>query len=82
MRKDELLYLHQLLTAVRAEYERRGDVPPDAFMAYDELSVSPVAAYAQKNDHRRAVVTLAAVLADCSATQTDNDLEHCQSPSS
>ncbi|WP_136716840.1 UPF0058 family protein [Halorientalis salina] len=80
MRKDELLHLHQLLTAVRVEYERRGDVPADAFSAYDELSVSPVAAYAPKGDHKRAVRTLASTLAACSGGRSDStDSEHPQS---
>ena len=71
MRKDELLYLHQLLTAVRSEYERRGDVPADVFTAYSELAVSPVAAYEQKNEHKQAVTALASALAECDAGDGD-----------
>ena len=67
MRKDELLHLHQLLTAVRREYEHRGDSTADAFAAYDELSISPVAAYARKDDHEEAVRVLASALANRSA---------------
>jgi hypothetical protein len=63
MRKDELLYVHQLLTAVRDDLERRGAVQPAALSAYDDLSVSPVAAHRQKADHERAVLALAGSLA-------------------
>lgn len=63
MRKDELLHVHQLLAALKRDIERRGDVDPEAIAAYDELSVSPVAAYAQKGDHEKAVTSLATALA-------------------
>ncbi|MFD1588023.1 UPF0058 family protein [Halorientalis brevis] len=78
MRKDELLYLHQLLTAVRTECEGRGDVPADAFAAYEELAVSPVAAYEQKNEHERAVAALASTLAESAAGDADTANQNTQ----
>lgn len=63
MRKDELLYLHQLLAVVRREFERRSDADPGDFTAYERLSVSPMAAYEPKSEHERAVRELAAALA-------------------
>lgn len=63
MRKDELLYLHQLLAVVRREFERRDDVDPGDLAAYERLSVSPMAAYESKSEHERAVRELAAALA-------------------
>jgi hypothetical protein len=65
MRKDELVHLHSLLTVLRAEYERRG-VPAEAFAAYDELDVSPIAVYGSKAEHAAAVQALASALADVS----------------
>lgn len=63
MRKDELVHLHNLLTIVREEYERREEPPPGTFEAYDDLGVSPMAIYGSKADHRRAVRALARALA-------------------
>jgi len=80
MRKDELLYLHQLLTAVRSEYERRGDVPADAFAAYEELAVSPVAAYEQKNEHKRAVCRLSSALAESATGDADTAKQNEEQP--
>ena len=65
MRKDELVHLHSLLTVLRTEYERRG-VPAEAFAAYDELDVSPIAVYGSKAEHTAAVQALASALADVS----------------
>jgi len=80
MRKDELLYLHQLLTAVRTECEGRGDVPADAFAASEELVVSPVAAYEQKHEHKRAVSRLASTLAESTADDADTAKQNEQQP--
>lgn len=63
MRKDELLYLHHLLALLRQEYERREVVPNGAFASYDALGVSPMAVYASKRQHERAVKALADGLA-------------------
>lgn len=82
MRKDELLYLHQLLTAVRREFDQRGDADPAAFEAYDDLSVSPVAAYERKSLHKHAVLLLAAGLAACAGEGDATTVDHRQSASS
>lgn len=63
MRKEELLYLHQLLSLLRAEAQRRGAVDPEAFAASDDVEITPMAIYAAKSDHERAVRALAADLA-------------------
>ena len=63
MKKDELVHLHNLLTCLRAEFERREDPPEDAFARYDDLGVSPMAVYGSKADHTRAVQALAGALA-------------------
>ena len=63
MRKDELLYLHQLLALLRADFERRDVAAPEAVAAYEGVDVTPMAIYAGKDDHERAVRALAAALA-------------------
>jgi hypothetical protein len=80
MRKDELLHVHQLLAALRRDIERRGDVDPETVAAYDELSVSPVAAYAQKGDHEEAVTTLAAALAASVRDEGPDDSDDQRQP--
>ncbi|MEF8851550.1 MAG: UPF0058 family protein [Haloarculaceae archaeon] len=67
MKKDELVQLHGLLTLLRAEYERRGAVAEEAFAAYDDLDVSPMAVYGSKDEHARAVQALASALAAASS---------------
>ena len=59
MRKDELLYLHQLLATVKRDLEERGTISPADVDAYESVTVTPVAAYAQKGDHEAAVMALA-----------------------
>jgi hypothetical protein len=71
MRKDELLYLHQLLATVKRDLEERGDISPAAAGAYADVSVSPVAAYAQKGDHEVAVMALATDLAAALGDECD-----------
>jgi hypothetical protein len=70
MRKDEFLYLHQLLAVAQRTLSSRGviDVDPDS------ETVSPVAAHASKSDHEQAVTALAAAL----ATATTGDSETAQ----
>jgi hypothetical protein len=80
MRKDELLHVHQLLAALRRTIERRGDVDPEAVASYDDLSVSPVAAYARKGDHEEAVTTLAAALAASVSDEGQDDGEDQPQP--
>jgi len=65
MRTAELLHLHQLLARTRIEFERRDIADESAFETYDSLDVDPVAAYATKDEHRAAVLALAAALATC-----------------
>jgi hypothetical protein len=80
MKKDELVHLHSLLTRLRAEYERRGAAAAEAFAAYDDLDVSPMAVYGSKDDHLRAVQALASALATTSGPDDDpsagSDREH------
>ena len=63
MRKDEFLYLHQLLAVTQRTLAARGVSDADAAAE----TVSPMAAHASKADHQRAVTALAATL----ATATD-----------
>ncbi|AQL43066.1 hypothetical protein BV210_10225 [Halorientalis sp. IM1011] len=65
MRKDEFLYLHQLLAVTQRTLAARG--VSDAEAAAE--TVSPMAAHASKADHQRAVTALAAGLA--AATEAD-----------
>jgi len=73
MRKDELMYLHQLLATVKGDLEERGVISPSEADAYADVSVSPVAAYAQKGDHEAAVMALATDLAGALADGGDAD---------
>lgn len=73
MRKDELLYLHQLLATVKRDLDERNDISPTESGAYADVSVSPVAAYAQKAEHEAAVMALAADLATAIDADTDAD---------
>jgi len=72
MRKDELLYLHHLLALLRDEVTEREGAPASAFATYEEVDVGPMAIYAAKSDHERAVRALAAALA---AVVTESDAE-------
>lgn len=78
MRKDELLYLHQLLALVRDDWEHRGVVSADAFAEYDALDVTPMAIYASKSEHQEAVAALAARLA--ARSEGDADEQAVASP--
>lgn len=70
MKKDELLYLHHLLALVREEVSERESVPAGAFASYEGVGVGPMAIYAAKRDHERAVRALATALATV-AGETD-----------
>jgi hypothetical protein len=72
MRKDELMYLHQLLATVKRDLDERGVTSSTAADAYADVSVSPVAAYAQKGDHEAAVMALAS---DLSAAVSDESAD-------
>lgn len=60
MRKQELLHVHQLLSAVRRTLETEESVPPAAFAAYDALGVGPNACNRNKRDHEVAIRRLLA----------------------
>lgn len=66
MKKDELVHLHSLFTLLRAEYERRGAASAEAFAAYEEQDLSPMAVYGSKADHLAAVQALSSALAAAS----------------
>lgn len=70
MRKKELVFLHGLLTQVRAFREARG-APVEA-AAYDRLGVAPTALHRPKDDHREAVLALARALADGAEAKTES----------
>ena len=71
MRKDELLHLHSLFALLRSEYVERGLASPAQFSEYDDLEISPMAVYESKNEHARAVRTLAQPLASVSGESPD-----------
>jgi hypothetical protein len=62
MRKNELIHLHSLLREVRTEYA--ADADDDAFDEYESLGVAPTHVHESKDNHREAVLTLSAQLAD------------------
>lgn len=76
MRKDELLYLHQLLSTVRREYRRRDDSPPPNVERYDAMAVSPMAAHEPKHEHDAAVRVLAAEIASSLDAESGGDRSH------
>lgn len=55
MKSQELIHFHALLLEVRSDLERREDVPPDAFAAYDAESIRPSHIHRPKEAHERAV---------------------------
>ncbi|WP_299266974.1 UPF0058 family protein [Halorientalis sp.] len=67
MRKDEFLYLHQLLAAAQETLVARGVNDADAVVE----TVSPMAAHASKGDHERDVMALASTLATATADESD-----------
>ena len=84
MRKDEFLYLHQLLAEVERTLAARGVTDTEAVV---ETPVSPMAAHAAKDDHEAAVTALASALAvsvadDESGTDDRQRREPTQYPSS
>jgi hypothetical protein len=67
MRKDEFLYLHQLLAVAQRTLAARdvSDAEPVG------ETVSPMAAHASKTDHERAVMALASTLAAATTDESD-----------
>lgn len=55
MKSNELVHVHALLCEVRAELERDGAVPPDAFAAYEDQPVRPTHVHRRKEAHERAI---------------------------
>jgi hypothetical protein len=69
MKKNELVHFHALLVTVAAEFVESGLVTKGDFAEYDALGVSPLALRASRDDHERAVLTLARVLAEASTPE-------------
>jgi hypothetical protein len=63
MKKNELVHFHALLVAVATEFVESGVATRANFTEYDALGVSPLALRAARDDHERAVLTLARSLA-------------------
>ncbi len=68
MKKTELIHLHALLVLVAEEYHRRELVTPTDLEPYFALGVTPTNLRARRDDHERAVTTLARLLADASGS--------------
>lgn len=58
MRKDEYLHLHALFVELRHHLQQTGDVPADAFAAYDAYDVTPVGCHRRKDRHHKALIRL------------------------
>ena len=63
MKKNELVHFHALLVAIAEEFVESGQATTPDFAEYDALGVSPLALRAARDDHERAVLTLARLLA-------------------
>lgn len=55
MRKREYVYLHALFHEVRRDLRETGDVPAEAFDAYESYGVGPAAVHRGKDAHREAI---------------------------
>jgi hypothetical protein len=71
MRKDEFLYLHQLLAVAQQTLAARGVSGTNTDTDTVAETVSPMAAHASKADHEQAVMTLASTLAAATADESD-----------
>lgn len=58
MRKDEYLHLHALFVELRRYLQEIGEVPDDAFAAYEAYGVDPVAIHRRKEAHHEALQLL------------------------
>jgi hypothetical protein len=63
MKKNELVHFHSLLVTIAEEFVESGLAAKADFAEYDALGVSPLALRAARDDHERAVLTLARLLA-------------------
>ena len=64
MRSQEYVQIHALLYHLRRHLEREGDVPPEAFEAYDTQPVRPTHIHRSKAQHGEAIALLRAGLDD------------------
>lgn len=55
MRKEEYFHLHALFVELRQFLQETGDVPDDAFAAYEAYGVGPMAIHRRKDDHHQAL---------------------------
>lgn len=69
MKKNELVHFHALLVTVAEKFVDSGLVTKADFAEYDALGVSPLTLRAARDDHERAVLTLARVLAEASTPE-------------
>lgn len=63
MRKNELVYLHELLHALKRHAEDRDGFPEGVLEGYESVGVTPLELYESKERHRVAVLVLARKLA-------------------
>lgn len=66
MKKTELIHLHALLVVVAEELHRRERLTPDELEPYFALGVTPTNLRARRDEHERAVLTLARLLGEAS----------------
>ncbi|MFA9415028.1 UPF0058 family protein [Natrinema sp. HArc-T2] len=55
MNAQELVHVHALLFELRIHFERDGDVPADAFDAYETQPVRPTHIHRPKHEHEHAI---------------------------
>lgn len=58
MRKNEYVHLHALFVELRRHLQETGEVPDDAFAAYEAYGVGPMAIHRRKDDHHEALQLL------------------------
>ena len=63
MHKDELLELHEQMLRIKENFEKREEVEPGLFDAYDQLGVDPSHVHKSKSEHKHAVFVLGNALA-------------------
>lgn len=55
MKKSEYIYLHALCAELRRQLRESGEVPADAFDAYEAHGIYPQALHRRKTDHHEAL---------------------------
>ncbi|MFC7096331.1 UPF0058 family protein [Halobaculum marinum] len=73
MRKHELVHLHALVRTVADHLIDRDALDADALADYETRGVTPMSLQASRDDHKRALLTLAAAVADDLATEVTAD---------